>query len=95
MSHTLPGLGTPVAAPFAVGDRFVFVGLSGQEPDPGPIMGSGSVGWVIEVVHISPFGRVGVFCAPTVEEVPSGRVASVGLADAMAMVASGIWQPIS
>jgi hypothetical protein len=95
---------SPATAP-AVGDRYTFVGLHGQQPYPQALPGSGCVGSTLEVTGISPWGSVSLTLHPN--PTPLGETASrphaeprpadlaVGLADVMAMISTGVWEPLT
>lgn len=86
--------GEQSAVGLAVGDRFIFRGLVGQEQFDQRLPGSGSVGWLIEVISVAPWGIVSVTCVQQIPEEDSQRRGfSVPYSDVVVMVRDGVWIP--
>lgn len=80
---------------FAVGQRFTFRGLEGQEGYDSPLPGGGSVGWTIELTSLSPSGSLSVLCTATAGDPSTGCYMAVPLPAALAMIAEGAWVPLA
>lgn len=91
-----PPSNRPTDVVLAIGDTFVFRGLPGQQPEPGArTPGSGSVGWVLQVASLSPWGLLGLLCSPTLEGLDSGQVASLSYTEALVLIQHGAWEPLA